>query len=278
MVGSPTDRSVARRSRPLLWVLTLCFSLAACTSDVSPAHRSADASRVLAYREVRTAPATAQARSSGLPLVIAIHGLGDKPESFAAFYRGLAVPARVVLPTGPTPWGDGYSWFSLGARDSHSDKGGGSIRDAVEQLARFIKALRTSEPARGKTIVTGFSQGGILSFSLAALHPELVGAALPISGMLTDDLRAYATDHAARLPKIIAFHGEADPVIHVATTRLAVEALRRAGADIELHTYSGVGHHISPQMRNDYFSALGAAVRSAAGKEPLHPAATLAVP
>ena len=243
-----------------------CFAAGSCSKDVTTKHKPVDAARILAYTEVRTISAPGRPSDVAVPLVVAIHGLGDKPESFAGFYRGLAVPARVVLPAGPTAWGDGYSWFSPGPRDSHRAKGGGSIRDAVEKLARFIQALRANEPASGKTIVTGFSQGGILSFSLAVLHPELVGAALPISGTLTEDLRAYATTHAARLPEIIAFHGEADPVIPVATTTLAVDALRRAGATVELHTYSGIGHHISPQMRNDYFTALRAAVEAAAGR------------
>ena len=40
----------------------------------------------------------------------------------------------------------------------------------------------------GKVVVTGFSQGGMLSYALALHHPELIEYALPISGMLPEVL------------------------------------------------------------------------------------------
>ncbi len=194
--------------------------------------------------------------SDQAPTVIALHGLGDNAERFSHLFRDFAHPARFLVVQAPTPYGDGYSWFSI--RGSGSDRhDGATIEDAVARLVQFMEYAKARYPSTGKPVITGFSQGGILSFAVAALHPERISACFPIAGTMTDELRALATMRASQLPPIVAFHGAADPVIGVQQTRLAVNALARAGADAELHVYEALGHHISAELKRDYSHLLG---------------------
>jgi len=120
------------------------------------------------------------------------------------------------------------------------------------QADRVADGMDRAPVPMQKVVVTGFSQGGMMSFALAVRHPERVTTALPIGGMLFEELRP----EAAGSTKIRAFHGTIDQVVPLAPTEQAVEALKEQGWDAELTTYEGVGHTVSPGMRKDYTAAL----------------------
>jgi phospholipase/carboxylesterase len=191
-----------------------------------------------------------------LPLIVAIHGLGDNPNAFSGIMRGFSGQARVLAPAGPTPYGGGFSWFPYrpGRTDAELSAG---IHAAADRVAQFLRWAAQARPTSGRPIVTGFSQGGMLSFALAVEHPELVAGAYPMGGMLP---RGLWPDAKASFPPIVAFHGDADPIVSFDADRETVERLRQLGAHAELRTYDGVRHAVPPPMRRDLFAALGEAV------------------
>ena len=205
----------------------------------------------IAYIELLTGGARAEQH---LPLIVAIHGLGDRPDRFVGFVDAFDVPARIVLPRGLTAYGDGFSWFWFGnGRDVARISSG--VETAANRLANAIRVIVRERPTRGKAIVTGFSQGGMLSFALALLHPELVSAAYPMAGVVPPQLIAKMPD-AGRFPPIIALHGEQDSVIRLADTRRSVAALKKRGLSVELKTYPGVQHTPSFEMGFELFQQL----------------------
>ncbi len=76
---------------------------AAATSVPGPTNRPA-----LEYIERVTGGAAEDAR---LPMITAVHGLGDRPEHFEALFDDLPLRARVILPRAPKPYSGGGSWF-----------------------------------------------------------------------------------------------------------------------------------------------------------------------
>ena len=100
-------------------------------------------------------------------------------------------------------------------------------------------------------------QGGMLSFALAALRPELYSAAYPLGGTLPRPLWPLRGDAARKLPIVIALHGEDDPRVPIGPARLGVQALRDAGYHAELRGFAGVGHGVSPLMRRELWALLG---------------------
>jgi len=191
-----------------------------------------------------------------LPLLVAMHGLGDRPESFAELYAGLGVKARVIALRAPDPWGEGFSWFPFRANDGDELRSRG-IAGASERVVAMLGVLETRRPTRGKPVVTGFSQGGMLSFAIAARHPERVRAAFPIGGVLPQPLWP-ALDAGRPSVRIVALHGEADERVPLAPTRAGVEALVARGFDARLEGFPGVGHQIPPALRARYFELIAA--------------------
>ena len=191
-----------------------------------------------------------------LPLVVALHGLGDSPEGFVLAYRGLDVPARLVLPAGPQRYLIGRTWYALNGATADPD-----IAATVARLAAFLEQLQEDWPTRGKPIVTGFSQGGILSFQLAADHPAALGAVLPVSGGLTRP-PADGVELPPSLP-IRAFHGAEDTKVGADWAEASVAGLRERGADATLLTFDGVGHAVIGELRRAYHQALREAIEAA---------------
>ena len=194
---------------------------------------------------------------SPLPMIIGIHGLGDTPERFARLFEGFDRPARFIFFRGPEPTRNGgASWFDIdpsayGPRDIAAgvDHSAARVAKRAEQLAR-------QRPTLGKPIVTGFSQGGFLSFALAARHAEHFRLAAPIAGYLP---WREAKGGGAKIP-IRAFHGESDPIVSVDDARASIAHLEALGYDATLTVYPGVRHGVSPKMRAEIFELLAQAI------------------
>lgn len=201
------------------------------------------------YVEITTGGAPADAR---LPMIVAVHGLGDRPENFLPLFAGLDARARVVAVRGLDPWGEGFAWFPLGA----ADRAEGNFRRATEALAGAVAVLARSRPTCGLPVVTGFSQGGMLSFALAARVPVVVRAAVPVAGRLPRAFWPEPRPVGGLLPEVFALHGEADPRMSIADGRATVGRLAEVGFPATLRTYPGVGHTISPAMQRDLYDAL----------------------
>lgn len=203
-----------------------------------------------------TPPAQVPGPDARLPMLVAIHGLGDRPENFKDIIADLPATARVIVPRGLDPTEEGFSWFPLRARTQDVAGLSQGIAAAADRLAALISELQRSRPTVGLPVITGFSQGGMLSFELAVHHPELCSVAVPVGGWLPPPLWPGTLPQQRKLPKIIALHGEADPAVKFPPTLAAVEHLEKIGWPIALKRYPDVGHAIPPIVRRELFSQL----------------------
>jgi predicted peptidase len=105
-------------------------------------------------------------------------------------------------------------------------------------LATLAATLKEYNADHDHIVLTGLSLGGFGTWSLGAKHPEEFCALLPICGG-GDPVDAHKL---ARLP-IWCFHGEADSVVPVQSSREMVEAVRAAGGQIRYTEFPGVTHN-----------------------------------
>jgi phospholipase/carboxylesterase len=211
----------------------------------------------LRYLEAVRGGASASER---LPLVMLIHGLGDEPRTDWLDLVPRDLRARVVMPRGPIALDRGFSWFPYNARSNRSEALAKHIGARAEQLAKALATLRAQRPSLGLPIVAGFSQGGMLSFALAAQHPERLSLAIAISGTLPEPLWPDRPADA-RTPAIRVFHGSADSTVPIAQTRRLVEHLRKLSYDVVLHESPQVGHKLTQDMRAAVSKLIGDSLR-----------------
>jgi phospholipase/carboxylesterase len=78
------------------------------------------------------------------PLVVAVHGMGDKPDNWIESWSAFPGRAQIVLPRAFTKYGEGFSWFEL--RDGMSDAELGAEVGASEE--KLWKGIAKLSPAR----------------------------------------------------------------------------------------------------------------------------------
>lgn len=202
----------------------------------------------------------AQAQDT-LPLVVALHGLGDTPDSFIELVTSMNLRARVVAPRGLDPWGPGYSWF-VSRREAAPEVWAAGIRRAADAVIPLIRTLRASRPTCGLPVVMGFSQGGMLSYAIVAREDAGVGAALPISGVIPRSLWPAERPIGGMLPSVWAFHGTVDDRVPFADDRATHAHFVRVGFPGRFREYPNVGHSITPAMARDVRETLVETLRS----------------
>ena len=249
-----TRRRHGLRRRP--W-LVLLFVLG-CTSPETGLNGAdipfLDASaHGLTYVERLTGGANAD---EPLPLIVAIHGLGDRPARFSGVFEGWAYKARVVLPAGHMQWGDGRAWMTVrSAEIDRVDELASQTRHSADRIAGLIRDVTATRPTLGQPIVTGFSQGGMLSYAIAVHHGDTVRAAVPVSGFLPTPL--YPEEGKAIAP-VFGLHGATDPVLSLDLAKDTKRALENAGGTVTLRVYPNVPHRVTTTMRRDWLQFLEA--------------------
>jgi len=155
----------------------------------------------------------------------------------------------MICPQGPleTPIGPGmtgYAWYPM-------SMGGPPDVDAIlssrRELETFIERCLASYPIdRKKFALLGFSQGGVMSYSLALTHPERFAALAVLSSWLPKELEARlnVSDAVQALPTLIQ-HGTQDPMIEVDRARDSVELLRQLKLPLTFREYD-MAHEITP--------------------------------
>ena len=189
------------------------------------------------------------------PAILTLHGRGAN----AMDLLGLAPllcggKFLMICPQGPleTPIGPGmtgYAWYPM-------SMGGPPDVDAIlssrRELEAFIERCLASYPIdRKKLALLGFSQGGVMSYSLALTHPERLAALAVLSSWLPKELEARlnVSDAVQALPTLIQ-HGRQDPMIEVDRARDSVERLRQLKLPLTFREYE-MAHEITPGSLRD---------------------------
>jgi phospholipase/carboxylesterase len=99
-----------------------------------------------------------------------------------------------------------------------------------------------------RTVLGGFSQGAVLTYSLGlgAARPRPAGL-VALSGFMPT-VPGFELDLSGALPRVAIGHGSADPVIGVEWGRDAQARLQAAGADLVYQEAPRMGHSIDPVL------------------------------
>lgn len=182
--------------------------------------------------------------STDRPVVVALHGRGDHPARFVGLAKGWADVAHVVVPAATISYGSGFSWFDVRARQDDP-----TLAAAVAEAARrVVQLVHSRRPSGARVVVTGFSQGGMLSFALATQAEPVVAGAVPMGGFLPRGL--WPETRPAGAPPIFAVHGGDDTVIPVTAPQATVDHLESLGWPVQLEVTPGVGHSLDRAMRH----------------------------
>lgn len=183
-----------------------------------------------------------------LPMVVVLHGRGGSAQLPGGPFMGLSRPVRVIVPQATDRLGSGWQWIPVSVGSGLVDRLSSSLFGTAQRLARFIRHVRSERPTYGRPIVTGFSQGGLLTYTLALHHDDVVGYAFPLSTWLPPPLEPLYKRDDLGFPPIRAMHGTSDPVIPIAPTRDLVSRLSELGFAVEFVEFEGAVHSMTEDM------------------------------
>lgn len=197
--------------------------------------------RIAGIRVVETIVGGEASLGDRLPVIVSIHGRGDRVRLPPGRYPGVTSPVRLIMPEAPDAFHEGFTWSPVSVTEGRTRELAAALARNAERIARVLEWVEEERDVVGKPIVTGFSQGGMLSFTLAARYPDRIGQSVPIAGFLP---AALVPRHApgGALPEIHAIHGTDDPVVRIGPTRRSVRRLRSIGYPVELAEVEGVRH------------------------------------
>src|SRR6187399_3276084 len=112
---------------------------------------------------------------AGRPLLVLLHGHGGHEGDLFQLSPYLPLDRTIAAPRGGIEYGDGFTWFDVGAaRPAPLDA-------AADELATWL-----TDAAHTSSTVTlfGFSQGGVLALQVLRRHPHLVDAVVMLSGIV----------------------------------------------------------------------------------------------
>jgi phospholipase/carboxylesterase len=209
-------------------------------NTLSPLQQSTDFE--LAFRIKQPQPAQPKA------CVILLHGVGGSETNLTDLAAGIAPDTLVVLPRGPLEFAPGqFGWF----RVAFTTAGPRIVESEAEQsrltLIRFIEQLQSAYSiAPQHTVIAGFSQGGILSASVALSAPERVAGFGVLSGRILPELQPHLADIG---------HGEYDSKLPVMWAQRSDQLLTKLEVEHLTRLYP-IDHSISPSMQAEFLEWL----------------------
>lgn len=191
------------------------------------------------------------------PLLILLHGVGSNETDLFSLANQLPEKYLVVSARAPINLGkDSYGWYHIDFSNGKPLYNNNEAETSRQTIIKFIEELKKKFTFNHQEIyLCGFSQGGIMAYSVGLTRPDLVKGIAVMSGRLLDETKPLINKEKAKTLKIHISHGTQDPVLGIQYARDANAYLKTLGLSPEYHEYKDV-HTINSQMLFDLITWL----------------------
>jgi phospholipase/carboxylesterase len=181
------------------------------------------------------------------PLLVLLHGVGaDETDLFSLANnldgRFLVVSARAPFTIAP----GSYKWYTVNFTGGTPQVDPVEAEKSRQVILEFLKSLQDEQTFDSQQVyLCGFSQGAIMSYSIALTAPEQVAGIIALSGRVLDQATAQmAPPEKLRNVQILILHGTDDQVLPIHYARQAKALFTNLGIPFEYHELP-IGHTIS---------------------------------
>ena len=200
------------------------------------------------------------------PLLLLLHGIGSNEHDLFSLADVFDPRLAVVSARAPLTLGsEAYAWFHTQFQPGGPVIAPAEAEASREVLLRFLAAAPSAfgtDPAR--TFLLGFSQGAIMTMSVALTQPHVVAGAVMLSGRVLPEIRPRlaATEALAGLSVFVG-HGVFDEKLPIRHARETRELLASLPVELTYREYQE-GHTISQEELSDLNAWLTARLDGAA--------------
>lgn len=173
-------------------------------------------------------------------LMVVMHGLGDSVAGFRWLAAAMGLPwLNFLLVNAPDRYYQGFSWYDFG----------GNPEPGIVRSRKLLFELLDDQRCRGfpseQTIVSGFSQGCLMTWEAGLRYPHRFAGLVGISGYVHDEKRALKElSPVGREQRFLITHGTMDPMVPFDAVKQQVAVLKAAGLKIDWREFDK-GHTIA---------------------------------
>ncbi len=189
-------------------------------------------------------------KSDNPPVIILLHGVGSNEQDLFSFANQLPDRFLVVSARGPYTLGNNsYGWYAIDFSTGRSVINKEQAEKSRNTLIQFIDELHLKHKFdKSQVYLCGFSQGGIMSYSVGLTRPDKVKGIAVMSGRLLEEVRPLiAPKNKLRSLEVFISHGTNDPVLRIDYAREADSYLKQLGLNPVYKEYPAV-HTITNDM------------------------------
>ena len=184
-------------------------------------------------------------------VLILMHGYGSNEADLFGLASGLPKDLLIISARAPNTIGkDMYAWFQVdftGAKPEISEQQELQSRKLIKEFIGQIKHKYHT----GELYLGGFSQGAIMSCSVALTEPGTIKGIIALSGRILTQYRSAVVQSAAlKQLKVFVAHGVYDATLPIAYGREAKDYLTGLGVKLSYHEYP-MKHEISMEELKD---------------------------
>ena len=190
-----------------------------------------------------------------------LHGRGADENDLFPLLDALDPERRLVgaTPRGPLslPPG-GAHWYALGGIPTPEPT---TFRSTFAAAAEWLEQFLSEQGLEyDRLVLGGFSQGGVMAYSLGLGAGRPRPAALTVFSSFIPTVEGFELDLSSPLPPFAIGHGTLDQVISVEWGRRARELLESTGAEV-VYRETPMFHQIDPEFVRDVSEWLAEKVR-----------------
>jgi phospholipase/carboxylesterase len=187
------------------------------------------------------------------PLLLLLHGVGSNEQDLFGLAPLLDKRFLILSLRAPNTLAPGsYAWFAVNFTPQEPIINYEQAQASLKTLIAFIsEAVSAYEANPEQVYLMGFSQGAIMSASIALTHPDLVEGAALMSGRILPEIRPLiATSEQLNGLPVLVVHGTEDTVLPINHGRASRDLLSSLPVALTYHEYP-TGHEVSPWSLND---------------------------
>ena len=197
-------------------------------------------------------------KSAHPPLLILLHGVGSNEQDLFSLANHLPDKYLIISARSPITQAPGhYAWyqvnFATGKPVFDLQQEESSRKMIIDFIAQLKKEYAFDEH---QVYLCGFSQGAIMSYSVALTRPDLVHGIAIMSGRLLEEIKPFVAEkQQLQGLKVFISHGTYDNTLGVQYAQQGEAYLKSLGLVPQMKMYAD-GHTINKDMLNDLVSWL----------------------
>jgi len=192
------------------------------------------------------------------PVIYALHGMGSDEEDIYSLVEDLKDEFILIAVRGPLKMGPGYGYFNI-------QRIGVPQADSLDEILRQLSelTLRSQEQYPidpSKQFFVGFSQGAILSMSLALVLGSQISGIVAMHGYIPQHIKDITVNAKIDSLRVMITHGESDEMFPIDIGRSNESYFKERTQNVEFNSYLH-GHSVSYQEKMDVINWLKSSVR-----------------